>query len=206
MGIDCVKKNYSMCKTQVVKIDAECPDRKIIARAAEIIKKGGLVVFPTETVYGIAADSTNKKAITRLNSIKKRPDNKPYAIQIAYKKDLPRYLKLIPKEAKLSIKKYWPGPLTGIFPARKGGTIGVRIPDNKVALALLRRVGRPLAAPSANVSGGKSPVNARQAGRQLNGLVDLILDAGPTRYRKDSTIIDFTSKPVKVIRKGVLFG
>lgn len=172
--------------------------RKLFIKAAQIIRNGGLVGFPTETVYGIAADPTNKRAVARLNKIKKRPKGKPYTIHIAYKKDVYKFVsKLSPLEKEI-IKKYWPGPLTIILKDKKGKKIGLRMPDNKVALSLIRAVGKPIIAPSANVSGKPSPVRAEEV---CTGL-DLVINGGPTRYKKDSTILDLTIKPPKIIRKG----
>lgn len=193
-----------MVKTLIENIDAQYPDKTIIAQAAKIIKQGGLVVFPTETVYGIAADSTNPKAIAKLNRIKKRPKKKPYTIQLAYKKNIVNYAHNISSQAKSSIKKHWPGALTAILHKKKSGKVGIRIPDHKVALALIKKTGRPIAAPSANISGRKSPKTARDAAQQLAGLVDLILDAGPAKYGKSSTVVDFTVTPPKILRQGAL--
>lgn len=174
--------------------------RALILKAAEIIKNGGLVGFPTETVYGIAADPTNKKAVARLNKIKKRPKGKPYTLHIVYKKDMYKYAQELSPVAKKIIKKYWPGPLTIILKDKKRKKIGFRMPDNKIALALIRAVGKPIIAPSANVSGAPSPVSADKV---CSGL-DLVLDGGPTKYRKDSTILDLTVTPPKILRKGSL--
>lgn len=172
--------------------------RRLINKAAQLVRCGGLVGFPTETVYGIAADPTNKNAIARLNKIKKRPKRKPYTIHIAYKKDVYRYVNKLSALAKRLIKKYWPGPLTLILKDKYGKKIGLRMPDNKVALALIRAVGRPIIAPSANMSGKPSPTRAEDVCKGL----DLVIDAGPTKYRKDSTILDLAVMPPKIIRKG----
>lgn len=172
--------------------------RKLITKAARLIRNGGLVGFPTETVYGIAADPANKKAVARLNKIKKRPAGKPYTLHIAYKKDVYKHTTELSPLAKKIIKEYWPGPLTIILKSRKGKKIGFRMPDNKIALALIRAVGKPIIAPSANVSGQKSPVKADEV---CDGM-DLILDGGPTKYRKDSTILDLTAIPPKILREG----
>lgn len=175
-------------------------DRAQILRAANIIKHGGLVGFPTETVYGIAVDPANKKAISRLNKIKKRPKGKPYSLHIAYKKDIYKNIPKLSPIAKKIIKKYLPGPVTLLLKDKKGRKIGFRMPDNKVALALIRAIRRPIIAPSANISGQPSPV---RAGDVCSGL-DLILDDGPTKYRKDSTIIDLTETLPKIVRQGCL--
>lgn len=175
-------------------------NRSQILKAAAIIKSGGLVGFPTETVYGIAADPKNKKAVSKLNSIKGRPKGKPYTLHIAYKKDVYKYTSKISPLAKRLIKDYWPGPLTLILKNKKGGTTGFRMPNNKIALSLIRTVGRPVIAPSANKKGKPSPTRACDV---CSGL-DFILDDGPTKYRRDSTIVDLTVSPPKILRQGYL--
>lgn len=172
----------------------------LIKKAAAIIRNGGLVAFPTETVYGIAALPGSRKAVTRLNRIKNRPPGKPYTIHIGYKKDIYQFVPKVSSPARRFITKYWPGPLTLIFEGRKGQKIGLRMPDNKIALSLIRAVGEPVIAPSANKSGQKSPV---WAGDVIGGL-DMVIDGGATRYRKASTIVDLTVNPPRIVRQGCL--
>lgn len=180
--------------SKVVKVNSKRPERKIIKEAASIIRRGGLVAFPTETVYGIAALKNNS---AKLDRIKRRPKGKPYTIHIGYKKDIYKFIDRLGSFEKGIIKKRWPGPLTVLLKDRRGKKIGFRMPDNKIALALIRKVGKPIVAPSANVSGEPSPVSANQV---CTGL-DLVLDGGPTKHRKDSTILDLTVRPPKVLRK-----
>lgn len=180
--------------SKVLKVNPNRPQKAIIQKAAEIIRKGGLVAFPTETVYGIAATINNS---AKLDRIKNRPKGKPYTIHIAYKKDVYRFVKDLSPLAKEIIKECWPGAITLILKGRSGKKIGFRMPDNRIALALIRTVGKPIIAPSANVSGEHSPV---KAGQVCKGL-DLILDGGPTKHRKDSTILDLTTEPPKILRK-----
>lgn len=175
--------------------------RNLIIKAARIIRNGGLVGFPTETVYGIAALPTNKKVVARLNKIKKRPKGKPYTIHIAYKKDVYRYVQKLSPLAKKIIRKYWPGPLTLILKDKRGKKIGIRMPDNKMALSLIRAVREPIIAPSANISGQPSPTRAEDV---CDGL-DLVINGGPTKYKKDSTILDLTIIPPKILREGRRF-
>ena len=181
--------------SQVLKVNPNCPQKSIICKAAKIIRNGGLVAFPTETVYGVGANLGNSG---KLDRIKKRPKGKPYTIHIAYKKDLYRFVKRLSSLTKKIIKDFWPGPLTLILQDRYGKKIGFRMPDNKIALALIRAVGKPIIVPSANISGKPSPVKASQVCKGL----DLILDGGPTKYRRDSTILDLTTEPPRIIRKG----
>lgn len=191
--------------SNVLKVNPNRPQRKIIHKAAEIIRNGGLVVFPTETVYGIAAALGNSK---RLNRIKNRPKGKPYTIHIAHKKDLYRFVKKITPLAKKIIRKYWPGPLTLILKDCSGKKVGFRMPDSRVSLALIRAVGEPIIAPSANISGRPSPTKANQVSTAAKAAadrckgVDLIIDGGPTKYRKDSTVLDLTLKNPRILRKG----
>lgn len=172
--------------------------RGLIKKAAQIIKNGGLVGFPTETVYGIAVDPANKKAVARLNKLKKRPKGKPYSLHIAYKKDIYKYVSEVSPLAKKIIKEYLPGPVTVLLKDKKGKKIGFRMPDNKIALALIRAVCSPVIAPSANTGGQKSPVRAEDV---CPGL-DLVLNGGRTKYCKDSTIIDLSVTPPQIVRQG----
>lgn len=172
--------------------------RELIKQAAQIIKKGGLVGFPTETVYGIAADPSNRRAVARLNKLKKRPKGKPYSLHIAYKKDIYKLIPQITPLAKKIIRNYMPGPVTLLLKDKTGKKIGFRMPDNKIALGLIRAVGRPVIAPSANISGYPSPTKAEE----VCGGLDLVLDGGPTKHNKDSTIIDLTISPPKIVRAG----
>lgn len=183
--------------SQAIKVNPKHPQKTIINKAARIIKKGGLVAFPTETVYGIAASISNS---AKLDKIKKRPRGKPYTIHIAYKKDLKKIVDKLSPTAKKTIRKYWPGPLTLLLKDRSGKKTGFRMPDNKIALALIRAIGKPIIAPSANLSGEPSPVKASQVCKGL----DLIIDGGPTKHKKDSTILDLTIDPPMIIRKGCI--
>ena len=186
--------------SKLLKVNPNRPQRKIIHKAAEIIRNGGLVAFPTETVYGIAAHLGNSKELDR---IKNRPKGKPYTIHIAHKKDLYKFVKKITPLAKKIIKKYWPGPLTLILKDRFGKKVGFRMPDNRISLALIRAVGEPIIAPSANVSSRPSPIRANQVcTAALAAGVDLIIDGGPTKYRKDSTVLDLTLKNPRILREG----
>jgi len=183
--------------SQLIKINPNRIDRVKIKKAANVVKRGGLVIFPTETVYGIAAKLENSK---KLDKIKKRPKGKPYTVHIAYKKDLFKYINKLSPIAKKVIKKYWPGPLTILLCDKNGNKMGFRMPDNKIALSLIRSIGKPIIAPSANVSGKPSPTSVKNV---CSGS-DLIIDGGETRYRKSSTIVDLSNGNLNIIRKGTL--
>ncbi|MCX5711189.1 MAG: L-threonylcarbamoyladenylate synthase [Candidatus Omnitrophica bacterium] len=186
------------------KINPLKPEEKIIKEAAEMIKKGGLVIIPTETVYGIAANSLNEDAVKRLYEIKKRPLDKPFSLLIDNKEKIEEVARTIPVGAYKLMHKFWPGPLTIILKSKTDGTVGVRFPDDEVARAVLAHVGVPLACPSANISGAKPPVNFEEAIIDLKGLVDFAIDAGETKLKCESSIVDLTVEPGKVIRSGAI--
>ncbi|MFH0754998.1 MAG: L-threonylcarbamoyladenylate synthase [Candidatus Omnitrophota bacterium] len=192
-------------KTRIVKINPQAPEVDRILEAARVIHQGGLVIFPTETVYGIAADQANPAAMARLGEVKKRSPQKPFAILIAQKELIRNYTSYEdPKLFKL-IDRYWPGPLTVIVPTMHAdATIGIRIPDHPVALKLVENAHCTLAAPSANFEGNPPPVTCEEALRDLDGLVDLAIDSGKVDIGKASTIVDFTAQAPHVVREGVI--
>ncbi|MEI8175535.1 MAG: L-threonylcarbamoyladenylate synthase, partial [Candidatus Omnitrophota bacterium] len=191
-------------KTEILPVDSQNPSAAAIAKAARIIKAGGLVAFPTETVYGLGADFFNAEAVARLAAIKERPPHKPFTVHIAQTQDLARFECEISALAREFIERYWPGPLTLIFGTRAAGKLGFRFPNDKVAGALIRESGTLIAAPSANISGQHAPTNAHEIVAQLDGKIDMIIDAGETTLRKESTIVDVTVFPYLVIREGAL--
>ena len=182
-----------------------------IREAAEIIKNGGLVAFPTETVYGIGADAFNEEAVSRVYEAKGRPSDNPMIVHIARASDLGLLAsEIIPDVVKLA-DAFWPGPLTMVLPKREevpfrvtGGldTVGVRLPDSEIALALIRFAGTPVAAPSANISGRPSPTNAEHVIEDLNGKVDMILTGPECRIGIESTVVDMTTEPPRILRPG----
>jgi len=192
-------------KTEIIKLDPRFPDFAAISRAAKLVRQGGLVIFPTETVYGIAANAGHPPALERLRAVKQRPENKPFTVMIPKKDDLLRLTACrVPALFKL-IDPYWPGPLTVIVPDRIGGkTLGLRIPNHRVALALVREAGCPVAAPSANVSDQVPPKTCEEALRDLDGQVDMAIDNGPAQYGQASTVVDLTRDNVTVVRAGAI--
>ena len=193
-------------KTKVLTVNSALPEPDKIAEAARVIRQGGLVIFPTETVYGIAADSNNPDAMERLRKVKQRSDEKkPFSILIAQRGIIDNYSSYTGPDLYKLIDKYWPGPLTVIVPSKEeGATIGVRMPDHTVALQLVEESGCSIAAPSANFEGKKPPTNCREALQDLDGLVDLAIDAGGVEFGISSTIVDFTKTRPTVIRDGVI--
>ena len=191
-------------KTYVVKIDPKRPDKKKIASAAKAVREGKLVAFPTETVYGVAANFLDEDAVDRLYSIKGRLKNKPFTVQIA---DIGMIESLgcqMRGQALRLAGKYWPGPLTMVLNAPGKKTLGFRIPANKIALELVRACGVPVAVPSANLSGNKAPTSAREVLKELDGRIDILIDGGDTDIGVESTVVDLTADPPKILREGAI--
>lgn len=187
-----------------MKVDPESPDKKIIAFSGQAIREGKLVVFPTETVYGIAANILDKDAMRRLCEIKERPKDKPFTVHIADMKEIKKSGCIISKDAGAIINKFWPGPLTIILLSKSGEKIGFRMPANKVALELIRSAKVPVAAPSANLSGKTPPVCGEDVLNQLDGKVDILIDAGRTSIGVESTVADLSVVPIKILRHGAI--
>jgi tRNA threonylcarbamoyl adenosine modification protein (Sua5/YciO/YrdC/YwlC family) len=192
-------------KTKVLSINPRQPEPERILEAARIVHEGGLVVFPTETVYGIAVDCSNPVAMKRLREVKRRSEGKPFSIMIGQKELVRNYTSYEdPKLFKL-IDRYWPGPLTVIVPTGQAEeTIGIRIPDHSVALKLVLNAHCTIAAPSANFEGNPPPCTCEEAMRDLDGLVDLALDSGAVDIGTASTIVDFCKVKPTVVRDGVI--
>lgn len=192
-------------KTEIIKLDPHYPDLKQIARCAKVIRKGGLVVFPTETVYGIAADFSSSQAMKRLRDVKKRADHKPFSILISQRDLISNYTSTTdPKLYKL-IDACWPGPLTIVVPAKEEGrTIGIRMPDHPIAIKLVEDSQCTIAAPSANIEGNEPPVTCEEALKEMDGLVDIIIDGGTARIGVGSSVVDVTKERPIVLREGVI--
>jgi len=172
--------------------------------AAATLKVGNLVAFPTETVYGIAANALNKKALERLYKIKNRPKDKPFSVLVAQEDQVWDFCHDIPVSAYKLMHKFWPGPLTLILKSVSQGKIGLRMPDNQVALAIATQSGVPLACPSANISGKPAPANFEDAIKDLDGLVDLAIDAGAAKVGRESTVVDLSVEPAQIVRSGAI--
>ena len=199
--------------TKIVKVDKEHPDEAAIKEAGEILKNGGLVAFPTETVYGLGGDGLNTRSSEKIYQAKGRPSDNPLIIHIAQLEDLDKIAEDVPDGAKKLAEKYWPGPLTMIFKKKDivpiettGGleSVAVRMPSHKVARALICYGGKYVAAPSANTSGRPSPTLAEHVIEDLNGKVDMILDGGEVGIGLESTIVDFTEKIPVILRPGYI--
>ena len=172
--------------------------------AAKVLADGGLVIIPTETVYGIAVDARNKEAVERLYKIKNRPKTKPFACLIPQECRVHELCRDIPVVAYKLMHKFWPGPLTLILKSVDQGTLGLRMPNNVVALAVTVQFGFPLACPSANLTDQPAPVNFEQAIKDLDGLVDLAMDAGATKVGLESTVVDLSVEPAQIVRSGAI--
>ena len=180
------------------------PDPRLIEEAAAIVREGGLVAFPTETVYGLAADASNPAAVARLNQVKGRPPEKPYSWHVHSVEQLEPLVGELPPPAVRLIERFWPGPLTIILPTKTGTTIGFRLPDHPVARAFLAACRVPVVAPSANRSGEPPPRDAQAVLESLDGAFDALLDAGPTPLGKESTVVEVQGNQVDIRRKGAI--
>ncbi len=190
-------------KTRVLKLNSQNPEIEGIKEAAEIIKTGGLVIFPTETVYGLGADFANPKAMQRVYEIKKRPQNRPLSVHIACKEDAERLVKNLPPIFYALSEAFWPGPLTLILKTKEK-SIGLRLPDNKIAQRLISESKTFLVAPSANISGARPPVTLEEALKDLDGKVNLAIDGGKTKLGEESTVLDLTTVKPRVLRQGAI--
>ena len=188
-------------------------DKNAIADAAAILRRGGLLGIPTETVYGLGADALNEDAVRRIFEAKGRPQDNPLIIHVPSADWLARYCRDVPPAAYRLAERFWPGPLTMILPRRDivplrttGGleTVGVRCPDHPVTLAIIEAAGVPVAAPSGNTSGRPSPTTARHMMDDMLGKIDGIVDGGPCAVGVESTIIDLTVQPPRLLRPGGL--
>ncbi len=196
-------------KTEILRADA--PNAK--TRALELLQRGEIVALPTDTVYGIMADGYNADAIEKLFAAKARPSHKAIQLLIADVQDLERAATFIAPMARTLAEKFWPGGLTLVVNARAElpanlradtNTVGVRLPDAAVARELARALGRPLAATSANRSGGANPRTAQEVLNDLDGRIALVLDGGATPGNVASTVLDCTVEPPRVLRTGAI--
>lgn len=200
-------------KTKVEKINKNQINTDIIEEAGKILKEGGLVAFPTETVYGLGADALNEEAAKKIYEAKGRPSDNPLIVHIADLEALDGITTSIPPCTKKIAEAYWPGPLTMIFEKNDrvpygttGGleTVAVRMPDHDVARALIRAGGGYIAAPSANTSGRPSPTKASHVKEDLDGRIEMIIDGGDSKIGVESTILDMTVFPPMILRPGAV--
>lgn len=193
-----------MTSTKIIEIEPHSPQQNLIEQAADVLVKGGLVILPTETVYGIAANMLNHATIERLYKIKERSKDKPFALLIDDKDKIEDFASDIPVIAYKLISKFWPGPLTLVLPTKpKGQTVGLRMPDHDIALRVIRAAKVAIVCPSANLSGRPAPGDFTQALKDLNGLVDLAIDSGPAKLGIESSVVDLVNGVV-ILREGAI--
>ena len=200
-------------KTRIKKITNVKLDNDAVREAGKILKEGGLVAFPTETVYGLGADALNARAAEKIYAAKGRPSDNPLIIHIAHMDALGRIVSDIPEQAHALPGAFWPGPITMIFNKAEcvpygttGGldTVAVRMPDHETARAVIDAGGGYIAAPSANTSGRPSPTMAEHVREDLEGKIDMIVDGGPVEIGVESTILDLTVTPPMILRPGAV--
>jgi L-threonylcarbamoyladenylate synthase len=194
-----------MVQTKILELTGGPEDRTRIEEAARALVEGKIVVFPTETVYGAGCSASNRSAVQRLYEIKDRPWDKPLACYLSSRPGIRRYDVAITPVAERLMERFWPGPLT-ILLARRGSTgrVGFRFPDEENALALIEASGIPIVATSANRSGRACPMSGGEAVRAMDGLADVVLKGGATRYRGESTVVDLSGPTPRLVREGVV--
>ncbi len=206
-------KTYGLSRTELFRVNPQSCTEKDFKRAADVIAGGGVVGFPTETLYGLGVDPMNPLAVEKLYFLKGREQTKPTSIVISARKLLDFFAREISEAAEILMEKFWPGPLTVIFSAKDsvnplltGGTktIAARVPGSPVALSLLKACGCPLTAPSANPEGEPPAGSAGGVMKYFSGRIDLVIDAGPSPGRAPSTIVDLSSGRARIIREGVI--
>lgn len=199
--------------TQICKINGTDPEPEVLAQAAEILRLGGLVAFPTETVYGLGGNALDPEAAARIYAAKGRPSDNPLILHIAERSALAELAADVSAAAEKLMEAFWPGPMTLIFHKSEkvprettGGldTVAVRMPSHPVARALIQAAGIPIAAPSANSSGRPSPTLASHVAEDLAGRIDMILDGGAVEIGLESTIVDMTGEIPVILRPGYI--
>ena len=202
-------------KTTIIRMDNENIDHKALEAAGKVIRSGGLVAFPTETVYGLGGDALNPEASGKIYAAKGRPSDNPLIVHICRVEDLFTVAGDVNEAAVKLAEKYWPGPLTMIFnkkdivPLKTTGgldTVAVRMPDNGIAAGFIKASGGFIAAPSANLSGRPSPTDADHVIKDLDGRIDMIIDGGPCIIGLESTIVDMTGSVPMILRPGYITG
>ncbi|MEN3011868.1 MAG: L-threonylcarbamoyladenylate synthase [Dictyoglomus thermophilum] len=195
----------------VLKVDKDNPDLEALEKAAQVLDAGGLVAFPTETVYGLGADALNPEAVRKIFVAKGRPQDNPIIVHVGKKEQVYSLAENVSPIAERLMERFWPGPLTLIFYKSNlvndivtagSPKVGIRQPMNKVALKLLEIFGRPIAAPSANASGRPSPTRAEHVIEDLGDRIDMIIDGGEVSFGVESTVLDVTTDPPIIYRPG----
>jgi L-threonylcarbamoyladenylate synthase len=202
-----------MPTTKIIKFSKEHPDTDKIQSAVDVLHKGGLVAFPTETVYGLGADALNARAVQKVFEAKGRPSDNPLIVHIASLENVQQFTSSVSERGLQLARRFWPGPLTLVFQKKISvpesvtaglDTVALRVPDHPVTLELLRQFKGGIVGPSANISGKPSPTSAEHVYNDLKGKIDFIIDAGPTTIGVESTVLDVTADPPTILRAGGL--
>jgi len=188
----------------LLKLSGDTADAAKIRQAAAIVRDGGLVAFPTETVYGLAANAQDPAAMSRLRQVKQRPPDKPFAIHLADPADVGKHVPHLPLVAQKLVDAFMPGPITLVLPDGRGTFIGLRVPAHNVAQQFLRQAGVAVVAPSANRAGQPPPGSAQQVAQELGSSIDAILDGGPATIGESSTVVRVGKGPIEVLRPGLI--
>ncbi|MFN0059067.1 MAG: L-threonylcarbamoyladenylate synthase [Planctomycetota bacterium] len=191
-------------RTAIFKIDPKAFSPDELKPAAAILAAGGLVAFPTETVYGIAASTKSPAAIARLRAVKGREADKPFSIHISSLGEVAELVDHVPRYGQILMRLYWPGPLTIIFPGRDSTGVGIRYPAHQVATELVRLAGCPVVAPSANRAGEPPANDAQQVLAVFDGEIDAVIDAGAAALRQSSTVVRVADDSYHVLREGII--
>lgn len=194
--------------TEHLTIDRSSPDEKVLSHAAEILKKGGLIAFPTDTVYALGVNVLLRDAVAKVYEVKQKPKSKPLPILLASGDELERFVSRMSPTAQKLVQAFWPGPLTLVLACDKGPLtgqkVGFRVPDDPIAIHLIKQCNVPIACPSANITGQPSPMTAQEVLKDFNSKVDLVIDAGPTEIGKESTVVEVNQDGVKFLRRGFI--
>ncbi|QUI20915.1 threonylcarbamoyl-AMP synthase [Vallitalea pronyensis] len=198
-------------ETIIRRVDNKDIEHNIIEEAAHILQQGGLVAFPTETVYGIGAHALDAQAVSDIYKAKGRPSDNPLIVHVAHMEDVEKYAMHIQDKARLLMEHFWPGPLTLVFNKKEiipayitGGlsTVAIRIPSHPIARSIIEASGLPIAAPSANISGRPSPTMGQHVIHDLQGKVSMIIDGGSSEIGLESTVVDVTESTPTILRPG----
>jgi L-threonylcarbamoyladenylate synthase len=198
---------------EILKVDADNSEERILSKAVEILANGGIIAYPTETFYGLGADATNEKAIEKIFAVKGRNFKNPVSLIIGQADDIYPLVQDLPETAQKLMAAFWPGALTIVFLAANNvspllmagsGKIGLRVSSHPLAREIVQKLKRPLTATSANLSGAAECVKASEVAEQIGDIIDAIVDLGDTPGTKGSTIIDVTCDPPVILREGAI--